>query len=158
MNGRKTRTTRVLRLLLMVAVATALCALAVREAHAQAQGQWNTLPYLMPINPIHMALLNDGKVLIIAGSGYETSNTNFEAAVWDPAAGTIVRQRVSWDMFCNGMVALPDGRVFVNGGNLKYHPFLGEPRSSLFDPATGRFTDVENMAHGRWYPTVTALG
>jgi PKD repeat protein len=28
----------------------------------------------------------------------------------------------------------------------------------VFDPATSTFTDVENMAHGRWYPTVTTLG
>jgi len=61
-------------------------------------------------------------------------------------------------MFCNGMVALADGRIFVNGGNLQYHPWLGERRSSIFDPATGQFTDVEDMAHGRWYPTVTILG
>jgi PKD repeat protein len=61
-------------------------------------------------------------------------------------------------MFCNGMVVLPDGRPFINGGNLQYDPFHGEPRSSVFDPATGAFTDVQqNMAHGRWYPTVTTL-
>src|SRR6185295_13632893 len=28
----------------------------------------------------------------------------------------------------------------------------------VYDPATGVFTDVQNMAHGRWYPTVTTLG
>ena len=28
----------------------------------------------------------------------------------------------------------------------------------MFDPVTSTFTDVENMAHGRWYPTVTTLG
>ena len=61
-------------------------------------------------------------------------------------------------MFCNGMVVLPDGRVFINGGNLQYDPFLGQPRNAVFDPATGVFTDVQNMAHGRWYPTVTVLG
>ena len=61
-------------------------------------------------------------------------------------------------MFCNGMVVLPDGRVFINGGNLQYDPFFGEPRNAVFDPATGTFTDLENMAHGRWYPTVTTLG
>jgi len=102
----------------------------------------------MPINPIHMTLMNNGKVLVVAGSGFDASNTNYEAAVWDPTAGTITRQRVGWDMFCNSMVVLPDGRVFVNGGNLKYNPWLGEPRNAVFDPATGQFTDLENMAHG----------
>ena len=60
-------------------------------------------------------------------------------------------------MFCNGMVVLHDGRVFINGGNLKYDPFWGEPRNEVYDPATGVFTDVENMAHGAG-THVTTLG
>jgi hypothetical protein len=108
----------------------------------------------MPINPVHIALTNDGNVLIVAGSGNDANETNYQAAVWDPVAGTIATQPVAWDMFCNGMSVLPDGRVFINGGNLQYDPFFGEPRNAVFDPVTGTFTDVENMAHGRWYPTV----
>ena len=61
-------------------------------------------------------------------------------------------------MFCNGMAVLPDGRVFVNGGNLQYDPFRGDPRNAAFDPATETFTDLENMAHGRWYPHDHVLG
>ena len=33
--------------------------------------------------------------------------------------------------------SLPDGRVFINGGNLQYDPFHGQPRNAVFDPATG---------------------
>src|SRR5207249_4084187 len=33
-----------------------------------------------------------------------------------------------------------------------------ETRSAVFDPSTNVFTNVQNMAHGRWYPTVTTLG
>jgi hypothetical protein len=63
-------------------------------------------------------------------------------------------------MFCNGMVPLPDGRIFINGGVQPpgYDPFHGTTRSSIFDPSTNTFTDAQNMAHGRWYPTVTVLG
>jgi len=125
---------------------------------AAVEGRWNTLPYLMPINPVHEALMNNGKVLIVSGSGNVPLNTNFQAGVWDPRTGTITTQAVGWDMFCNGMVVLSDGQVFVNGGNLQYDPFQGELRSSAYDPATGQFTDLPNMAHGRWYPTVTMLG
>jgi len=126
---------------------------------AAVEGRWNTLPYLMPINPVHEALMNNGKVLIVSGSGNVPLNTDFRAGVWDPRTGTITTQAVGWDMFCNGMVVLPDGRVFVNGGTLQYDPFQGELRSSVYDPATGQFTtDLPNMAHGRWYPTVTTLG
>jgi len=31
-------------------------------------GEWVTLSYPMPINPIHMGLMHTGKVLIVAGS------------------------------------------------------------------------------------------
>src|SRR5213594_4284055 len=122
------------------------------------QGQWQTLPYTMPINPVHAALLNNGKVVIVSGSGNVAGNTSFRAALWDPQAGTITTQPVGWDMFCNGMVVLPDGRPFVMGGTLQYDPFHGELRTSTYDPATNTFTDQRSMAHGRWYPTGTVLG
>jgi Galactose oxidase-like, Early set domain/PKD domain len=128
-------------------------------AQVNVQGQWQTLPYLMPLNPIHMALLRNGKVLIIAGSGNVPTETTFRASVWDPQSGTFTSiPSPGWDMFCNGMVALADGRVFVNGGNLAYDPFLGEPRNAVYDLTIGLFTNLENMAHGRWYPTTTLLG
>src|SRR6266850_2394075 len=125
---------------------------------ANVKGQWQTLPNLMPINPIHVALMHNGKVLVVSGSGNVATNTNFQAGVFDPQTGTVTTQAATWDMFCNGMVVLPDGRVFVNGGTLQYDPFHGEPRTSVYDPATGLFTDLQSMAHGRWYPTVTVLG
>ena len=75
------------------------------RAQAGVQGQWTTLPYAMPINPVHLALMNNGKVLIVSGSGNVAAETNFRAAVWDPQAETIaVTQSLAWDMFCNGMV------------------------------------------------------
>jgi hypothetical protein len=111
----------------------------------------------MPINPVHAALLHNGQVLIVSGSGNLPTNTNLQAAVFDPVSGLVTTQPVSWDMFCNGMVVLPDGRAFVNGGTLQYDPFHGQLRSSVFDPNSGQFMDVQNMAHGRWYPTVTNL-
>ena len=111
----------------------------------------------MPINPVHAALLHNGKVLVVSGSGNLPTNTNLQAAVFDPQTGTVTTQPVGWDMFCNGMVVLPDGRAFINGGTLQYDPFHGELRSAVYDLTTGAFTDVQNMAHGRWYPTVTNL-
>src|SRR6202035_5200410 len=121
-------------------------------AQSSVNGQWKTLPYTMPINPIHVALLRNYKVLIVSGSGNVAGNTDFEAALWDPQAGTITTQPVAWDMFCSGMVVLPDGRAFVMGGTLQYDPFHGELKTSTYDPATNIFTDQQSMAHGRWYP------
>jgi hypothetical protein len=127
-------------------------------AQAGTQGQWRTLSNQVPINPVHVALMHNGQVLIVAGSGNVATETNFQAAAWDPLSQTFLTQPLSWDMFCNGMVVLHDGRVFINGGNLQYDPFHGEPRNAVFEPETGAFTNVQNMAHGRWYPTTTTLG
>ena len=38
-------------------------------AQANFQGRWRTLTPLMPINPVHVALLHTDKVVVIAGSG-----------------------------------------------------------------------------------------
>jgi Domain of unknown function (DUF1929)/Glyoxal oxidase N-terminus len=134
-------------------------------------GKWSTLPYLMPINPVHAALLGNGKVLVVAGSGncppslpgcpsgppYGPSN-NSGALLWDPNAGTISQFTLSWDMFCNGMVLLQDGRALIDGGTIQYDPFYGQLSVAAFDPATNLFSNLQNMAHGRWYPTVLTLG
>ena len=152
--------------LLMILVCTAGA-----RAQANVKGQWSTLPYLMPINPIHAALLSNGKVLVVAGSGncppsqsgcpsgppYGPSN-NSGALLWDPVTGTISQFSVSWDMFCNGMVLLQDGRALIDSGTIQYDPFYGEPQVAVFDPASNTFSNVQNMAHGRWYPTVLTLG
>ena len=127
-------------------------------AQAATQGRWQTLSNPTPINPIHVALMYTGDVLVVAGSGNDAAETHWQAAVWNPASQTFNTQTLGWDMFCNGMVALPDGKILVNGGNLQYDPFFGEPRNAVFDPASGLFTDIQNMARGRWYPTVTVLG
>ena len=128
------------------------------SAQANVTGSWTTLSYTMPINPVHAALMNNGKVVIVSGSGNVAGNTNYQAGLWDPQAGAVTTQPVAWDMFCNGMVVLPDGRAFINGGTTQYDPFHGALTNSIYDPVTNGFTNVQNMAHGRWYPTVTVLG
>src|ERR1700740_3569313 len=76
------------------------------SAQANIYGQWSTLPYLMPFNPVHVTLLPAGKVLIVSGSGNVVGNLDYESAIWDPQAGTFTTQALTWDMFCNGMVGL----------------------------------------------------
>ena len=39
-------------------------------------GEWATLPYQMPINPISATLLHTGQVLIVAGSENDASNNS----------------------------------------------------------------------------------
>src|ERR1051325_11469899 len=86
-------------------------------------GEWRTLPYLMPINPISATLLHTGKVLIVAGSENDAKNNSkgsesYRNALWDPTGPTessITVQNIDYDVFCSGTAALPDGRALVVG-------------------------------------------
>src|SRR5436853_2264690 len=140
-------------------------------AQVNVTGQWSKVAYNFPINPVHATLLRNGKILVIAGSGncppsqagcpsgapYSSANGS-GALVLDPTTGALTQFSISWDMFCNSMVVLPDGRVLINGGTVQYDPFYGARTNTLFDPSTNAFTNVQSMAHGRWYPTATVLG
>src|SRR4029453_9805656 len=59
----------------------------------QIVGQWTTLPYQMPINPISATLLRNGKVLIVSGSENDARNNSegsesYRNAIWDPNGTT----------------------------------------------------------------------
>jgi hypothetical protein len=146
---------------LLLATLTLIAAFYAPAAHGQANmiGTWQTVPAQMPINPVHTALMSNGKILVVSGSGNYPAQTIYNVGVWDPSTNTMLTptQTQSWDMFCNGMIVLPDGRPFIMGGNLQYDPFFGWNRTSIYNPATGTYTDMEDMAHGRWYPTSTVL-
>ena len=148
-----------------------ICIVTAASGQANLQGQWSTMSNSMPINPIHVALLSNGKLLVVAGSGncppsqsgcpsgppYSSSNGS-GALLFDPVSGQTISQfSVSWDMFCNGMVLLEDGSPFVVGGTIQYDPFFGSPQAATFDPVANTFSNTPNMAHGRWYPTVLTL-
>ncbi len=149
-------------LLIATLALTAACYAPVAHAQANVQGAWQTVSTQMPINPIHTALLSNGKILVVSGSGNYPAESIYSVGVWDPATNTMATQTQSWDMFCNGMIVLPDGRPFIMGGNLQYDPFFGWNRTSIYNPAAvspkPNFVDMEDMAHGRWYPTSTVLG
>ena len=141
----------------LAAVAFIVCTTREVAAQPNVTGVWETLPYTTPINPIHVAVLRSGKVLIVAGSENDETKTTYRAAVWDPTSGTFAVQEIPWDLFCNGMSLLPDGRVFITGGNDGYPAFRGIQTTTIFDPVTERFIQVHDMARGRWYPTNTSL-
>src|SRR6202451_2413980 len=86
------------------------------RSQANVTGQWQTLPYTMPINPVHVHLLYTGNVLVVSGTGNDPANSLMQAALWNPQAETITVQNLEYDMFCNALVGLPDGRVLIAGG------------------------------------------
>lgn len=140
-------------------------------------GVWTTLSTTVPINPIHAALLHTGKILLVSGSGNcpptlagcpQGPQYPQGAALLDLSTKNITTIPTAWDMFCNGMSIMQDGRVLINGGTKAYGslavvgvtgelPFTGLPNTSIFDPGTESLVDVAPTAHGRWYPTVTEL-
>ena len=134
---------RLCRLVLSLAVLASSIPAAM--AQADVQGQWSTASYQLPINPIHSALMYNGKVLVVAGSGncmpsvsgcpqgppYGPANGS-GAVLVDPTTGSVTQFTLSRDMFCNGMVVLPDGRVFINGGTVQQIPLLPERLSPHF--------------------------
>ena len=148
---------RVLLLLVVFLLVASVLAPSRAEAQAQITGQWSLLSQTVPINPIHVALLRTGRVLIVAGSENDPTVSTYRAAVYDPSAGTFSVQTIPWDLFCNAMSFLPDGRVLTTGGNLHYNPFTGIRTTTIFDPLTEQFTQVQDMARGRWYPSNVAL-
>src|SRR5437879_4298034 len=101
-------------------------------------GQWSVLPYTMPINPIHVGLMRTGKILVVSGSSNDPTVTTNTAAVYDPNAGAINVQTVPWDLFCNGLSFMPDGRALIAGGNVGYDPNRGTSRTAGFDADTRR--------------------
>jgi Domain of unknown function (DUF1929)/IPT/TIG domain/Glyoxal oxidase N-terminus len=156
-------------------VCSLLACLQLAVGQAQTYGKWTTLPYTTPINPVHAVLLKGGNILIVAGSGncpptkqgcpagppYGPANAS-GAELFDPVAGKFTQFTLTWDMFCSGMVVLPDGRPFVMGGTESYgasgSTFTGLANTGTYDPTTRIFSGQQSMAQGRWYPTSIVLG
>ncbi|MFE2812376.1 galactose oxidase-like domain-containing protein [Streptomyces nigra] len=132
-----------------------------------ADGRWDVLPTQNPVRSMHSVVLNNGKVLLIAGSG--NSEEMFEAgtftsAVYDPENGTYKQIPTPKDMFCAGHVQLKDGRVLVMSGNKGYPSadgtigYQGYKDSYVFDPVTETYSKTNDMNDGHWYPSATILG
>lgn len=135
-----------------------------REAQAQTNEPWSS-GYITDIAPIHAILLPTGKILAIAGSGYhaETMNGPFLAQVIDPPSGQGATFTMPEDLFCCGHSHLANGNLLITGGQLQYdiqNPegrFRGLDAVYEFNIYTNRFQKLQDMPHGRWYPTLIAL-
>ncbi|MFI6492825.1 galactose oxidase-like domain-containing protein [Streptomyces sp. NPDC050564] len=131
-----------------------------------ADGKWTVLPTQNPVRSMHSVVLNNGKVLLIAGSGNSEEQFNagtFTSAVYDPANGTYKTIPTPKDMFCAGHVQLADGRVLVMSGNKAFpvaggHGYEGYKDSYIFDPVTETYSKTNDLNDGHWYPSATELG
>lgn len=119
------------------------------------KGKWGPL-VTWDIVPLHMNLLPSGKILAW-GKTDVPPDTMGMPRIWDPAAGSPSSARmimVDTMLFCAGHALMPDGRLMVSGGHLKDD--RGIPTTYFFSP-DGSAEKGPDMAHGRWYPTVTEL-
>lgn len=108
------------------------------------------------IVPLHMNLLPSGKIFAW-GKTDVPPDTMGMPRIWDPAAGPPSTARmISVDtmLFCAGHTLMPDGTLMVSGGHLQDD--RGIPTTYFFSPE-GAVTKGPDMAHGRWYPTLTVL-
>lgn len=107
------------------------------------------------IVPLHMNLMPNGK--IIAWGKTDVADTMGLPRIWDPAAGApTTAQTIAVDtmLFCAGHALMPDGNLMVSGGHLQDDRGIATTR---FFTQDGAWSSGPNMAHGRWYPTVTIL-
>jgi hypothetical protein len=144
-------------LLLAIAILIGVIATPGAEAQLNVTGQWSTMSQLAPVQPIHVALMRTGKVLMLEGSSNDATQTVYRYAIWNPATGGFSVGTTPWDQFCNSMSFFPDGRLLISGGTGNYNPFTGIKTTTIFDPATEKFIQVEDTAKGRWYPTTVML-
>ncbi|MFI8265942.1 glyoxal oxidase [Streptomyces sp. NRRL F-2747] len=133
---------------------------------------------------VHTALLPTGKVLLFSFERVETNPTKEtgptdrigrtnagRAFLWDPAKGTGARAFKNVEpptvlmpdgtyaprpapFFCAGHAFLPNGMVGVFGGNTGGKGGSGAKLSFVFDPWTETWFRNQDMAVGRWYPSV----
>ena len=109
-------------------------------------GQWG--PVLSwPVQATHSTVMHNGNVLI-----WRDGDPAYE---FDPVAETLTARPLATNALCSGHGTLPDGRVMqIGGSNVG---ILSTPETNVFNPATGAWTALSDMAAGRWYPTQTSL-
>lgn len=101
-------------------------------------------------------LLQDGRVLVVGGSGSDALLDSAE--LYDPVTGT-------WSLTASMHLAralhtatlLADGRVLVTGGSTPSTPSRTTDTAEIYDPATGTWSLTGSMNTARSYSSATRL-
>jgi Galactose oxidase-like, Early set domain/GlxA beta barrel domain len=143
-----------------------------RPAYKAKYGRWQTIELSpgMRVNAVHTALLQTGKLLIIAGSGNNQQDFEagtFKTLVWDPVTGTAKQIPTPSDLFCGGHAFLPDGKLLVAGGTARYEQLpsavknAGGPMRIENDSLTSSHTFAKETAFvssaGQFYKSDIAI-
>jgi hypothetical protein len=146
---------------------------------------WVPAPPAPPLRwrAINMALIPNSDNVIVwdSNSGNQALGPSLpwpqRFAVGNPETGVFDNRELSvpaglGDLFCSGHTWLPDGRLFVAGGNSQYpcsgctpqtSSYKGSVLAYIWDPLRLNFPDqgwarLPDMQIPRWYPTVTLTG
>jgi hypothetical protein len=130
------------------------------------RGQWSAI-YRWPQVAVNLTLMPNGKLMSWSAffdnhtwapdqPGDETSEVYLVDIPSDgiPENFTSV-PNLTTRLFCAGQTFMPDGRLFVAGGEIVEE---GSPHTNIFDFRTNSWQRVANMNGPRWYPTTTTLG
>ena len=125
-------------------------------------GRWGG-KFELPVVAIHSTLMPDGNVLAYdsvsdgAAESYPI-HTSTRAIVWSPTTRAItnVDETLGSNIFCSGHIVLPDGRIFVAGGNLNDN-LDGINKTHTFTFSNRTWAVGNDMARARWYPTLTMM-
>jgi galactose oxidase len=110
-------------------------------------------PITLPLVPAAAANLPDGTVVVWSADSRlnftagEVTPGNTYTAILNPATGTFKQVLVTntgHDMFCPGIVNLPDGRVYVTGGS-------SSDKTSFYTPSTHTWSSGDPMNIARGY-------
>jgi Domain of unknown function (DUF1929) len=142
-----------------------------QTSYERQYGRWDTVAD-SHLRSVHAAMLDNGKVLLMSGSGNDQAASNsktYRTMLWDPEKNTFTRIATPWDVFCSGHTFLQNGSLLIAGGTAKYEVlaqnaaggvkqnYTGVRDSFVYDPNTNQYTRVGYLNHARWYPTLTRL-
>src|SRR5207237_5959675 len=118
--------------------------------YVSADEKWHAAGQMLHVRAVHTAtLLRDGRVLIAGGlTCCQVPNPSPEffastAEIYDPATDAFAPTgSMSAARGNHAAALLPDGRVFISGGDGK-NPAAPPLGTEIFDPATGQFSAAE---------------
>ncbi|MDQ4116933.1 MAG: DUF1929 domain-containing protein [Actinomycetota bacterium] len=105
-----------------------------------------------PLIPIHAALLPDGHLVTYGTPLGRAEQGGLAYDDWSPTDGshTGTPSTTAYNSFCNGLQALPDGRLIMVGGDTT-------TSTMVYDPATHSQDAGPDLNRQRWYATALRL-
>ncbi len=121
-------------------------------------GSWEVLETPVKARSVHAILLQNGKVLVMAGSGNSRQafeNGEFKSYLYDPLTNEWKSLVTPKDVFCSGHVQLANGNVLIIGGTSGYPPptepghppsteYKGENASWIFNIEKDEYESVKS--------------